>query len=92
MNSHHSTATKSPVFVNVLVNQTAFLGSNVTFNSTATGYPKPNITCQKENDSGSVQYNPAAKNLTGDGNSTSSQLVITEVKSKDYGFAVEISK
>ena len=85
MNSYHSSDTKSPEFVNVPVNQTAFLGSNVTFNRTATGYPKPTITWQKENDSGSLQYNPAAKSLRGDANSTSSQLVITEVKSKDYG-------
>ena len=85
MNSHHSADTKSPEFVNVPVNQTAFLGSNVTFNCTASGYPKPTITWRKDNDSRSVQYNPTAKILTGDGNSIFSQLVITEVKSKDYG-------
>ena len=85
MISHHSADTKSPEFVNVPVNQTASLGSNVTFNCTASGYPKPTITWQKDNDSVSVQYNPSANNLTGDGTSTFSQLLITEVKSKDYG-------
>lgn len=76
---------KSPEIVNVPVNQTAVLGSNVTFNCTATGYPKPTITWVKENDSSSVQYNPTPEILTGDGNSIFSQLVITEVKSNDYG-------
>ena len=85
MNSDHSADTKIPEFVNVPVNQTAFLGSNVTFNCTASGYPKPTITWEKDHDSGSVQYNPTAEILTGDGNSIFSQLVITDVKSKDYG-------
>ena len=85
MNSHHSADTKSPEFLNVPVSQTAILGSNVTFNCTATGYPKPTITWAKENDSGPVLYNPTAEILTGDGNSIFSQLVITEVKSRDYG-------
>ncbi|XP_020628948.1 peroxidasin homolog isoform X2 [Orbicella faveolata] len=76
---------KSPEIVNVPVNQTAVLGSNVTFNCTATGYPKPTITWVKENDSSSVQYNSTPEILTGDGNSIFSQLVITEVKSNDYG-------
>ena len=67
------------------MNQTAVLGSNVTFNCTATGYPKPNITWAKDNDSGSFQYNLKEKILTDDGNSSFSQLVITDVKSKDYG-------
>jgi len=57
----------------------------VTFNCTATGYPKPTITWVKENDSSSVQYNSTPEILTGDGNSIFSQLVITEVKSNDYG-------
>ena len=85
MRSFHFVDTKRLEFVNVPANQTAFLGSNVTFNCTATGYPKPTITWEKVNDSGFVQYNPTAEILTSDGNSTSSQLVITEVKSKDYG-------
>ena len=82
MNSHHSAATKSPEFVNAPVNQTAFLGSNVTFNCTASGYPKPTITWAMDNDSVSVQYNTTAEILTGDGNSIFSQLAITDVKSK----------
>ena len=85
MNSHHSAATKSPEFVNTPVNKTAFLGSNVTFNCTARGYPKPAITWAMDNDSGSVQYNPKAEILTGDGNSIFSQLAITGVNSKNYG-------
>ena len=85
MSSFHFVDTKRLEFVNVPINQTAFLGSNVTFNCTATGYPKPTITWEKVNDSGSVQFNPTAEILTSDGNSIFSQLVITEVKRKDYG-------
>jgi len=77
--------TKSPEFVSVPVNQTAFLGSNVTFSCTATGFPKPTITWAKDNDSDSVQYSPRLKILTGDGNNSFSQLAIKEVKSEDYG-------
>lgn len=77
--------TKSPDFVRIPVNQTAFLGSNVTFSCTATGFPKPTITWAKDNDSGSVEYNPRLKILTGDGNNSFSQLAIKEVKSEDYG-------
>ena len=80
MNSHHSADTKSPEFVNVPVNQTAFLGSNVTLNCTASGYPKPVLLWRKDNDIGFIGDNPTGKILTGDGNSTFSQLVITEVK------------
>ena len=76
---------QSPEIVNVPVNQTAVLGSNVTFNCTATGYPKPNITWKKDNNSGSVEYKPTLTTLTGDGNNIFSKLVITEVKRKDYG-------
>jgi len=77
--------TKIPEFVSVPVKQTAFLGSNVTFNCTATGFPKPTITWAKDNHSDSVQYNPRLKILTGDGNNSFSQLAIKEVKIEDYG-------
>ena len=76
---------KRPEIVNGPANQTAAHGSNVTFNCTATGYPKPTITWEKDNNSGSVKYNPTPNIPTGDGNSIFSKLVITEVKSKDYG-------
>ena len=92
MSSFHSVDTKRLEFVNVPVNQTASLGSNVTFNCTATGYPKPTITWEKVNDSGSLQYNLTAEILTSDGNSIFSQLVITEVKSKDYGIYYCVAK
>ena len=85
MSSFHSVDTKRLEFVNVPVNQSAFLGSNVTFNCTVTGYPKPTITWEKINDSGSLEYNLTADILASDGNSIFSQLVIKEVKSKDYG-------
>ena len=88
MSSFHSVDTRHLEFVNVPVNQTASLGSNVTFNCTATGYPKPTILWQKVNDSGSVQYNLTAVTteiLPGDSNSIFSQLMITDVKRKDYG-------
>ena len=85
MNFHHS-AVKSPEFVNVPVNQTTFFRFNVTFNCSAIGNPRPTVIWAKDNDSDSIQYNPAADILTGDGGkSTFSQLVITEVKSKNYG-------
>ena len=57
----------------------------MTFNCTASGYPKPNITWEKVNNSGSVQYKPTPKILTVEGNRIFSQLLITEVKSEDYG-------
>ena len=85
MSFFHSVDTERLEFVNVPVNQTASLGSNVTFNCTASGYPKPTISWGKFNDSGSVQYNLTTEILPVNGNSTFSQLVITEVKSKDYG-------
>ena len=85
ISSFHSVDTKPIEFVDVPVNHNASLGSNMTFNCTATGYPKPTITWEKVNDSGSLQYNLTAEILTSDDNSIFSQLVITEVKSKDYG-------
>ena len=85
MNSHHPAVTKSAEIVNVPVDQTAFLGSNVTFNCTASGYPKPTITWRKDIGLGSLQDNSVAQMLTSDGNSIFSQLVITSVTNKDYG-------
>ena len=85
MSSFYSVDTERLGFVNVPLNQTAFLGSNVTFNCTATGNPKPTITWEKVNDSGSLEYNLTAEILTGQSNSIFSQLAIKEVKSKDYG-------
>ena len=85
MSFFHSVDTERLEFVNVPVNQTASLGSSVTFNCTVRGYPKPTISWEKVNDSGSVQYNLTTEILPGNGNSTFSHLVITEVKSKDYG-------
>lgn len=58
----------------------AVIGSNVTFNCTATGCPKPTITWKKDNDSHSIQ----AKVITDD-ETTLSQLVITGVTREDYG-------
>ena len=66
------------------MNQTAAIGSMVTFNCTVTGHPKPAITWTKDNDSHSVQSNPRAKVVTNDDKSHS-QLVITGVTSEDYG-------
>ena len=60
---------KRPEIVNVPAKQIAAHGSNVTFNCTATGYPKPNITWGKDNNSGSVKYNLTPNILRGDGNS-----------------------
>ncbi|XP_078346182.1 uncharacterized protein LOC144631592 isoform X3 [Oculina patagonica] len=69
-----------PVIVMDPVSQGAVIGSNVTFNCTATGYPKPKITWKKDNDSHFIQ----AKIITDD-EKTLSQLVITGVTREDYG-------
>ena len=95
MSCFHSVDTERLEFVNVPVNQTASLGSNATFNCTATGYPKPTILWEKVNDSGSVQYNLTAVTteiLPGDSNSIFSQLMITDVKRKDYGIYLCVAK
>ncbi len=68
----------------VPVSQSAGLGSNVTFNCTATGYPKPTITWTKNGNPYSVQSTPRAKVITDEGTSVS-QLLITGVTSDDYG-------
>ena len=66
------------------MNQTASIGSTVTFNCTATGHPKPTITWTKDNDAHSVQSSPRAQIIT-DYDKSLSQLVITGVTRKDYG-------
>ena len=73
-----------PEFGDVPVNQTASIGSTVTFNCTVTGHPKPTITWMKGNDSNSVQSSPRVKIIT-DNEEGLSQLVITGVTSEDYG-------
>ena len=86
MSSFHSVDTKRLEFIYLpVLHQAASLGSNVTFAIMATGYPKPTITWEKVNDSGSVQYNLTAGISRDFGVVFSSELVITEVKSKDYG-------
>ena len=66
------------------MNQTAVLGSNVTFSCTATGHPKPAVTWEKDNDLYSLELNPRAKVMT-DGNRSLSILVLIGIKSEDYG-------
>ena len=73
-----------PQFADVPANQTASIGSTVTFNCTVTGHPRPTITWTKDNDSHSVQSCPRAKIIT-DNDKGLSQLVITGVTSEDYG-------
>ena len=63
----------------VPVNQSAAIGSNASFNCSATGNPKPTITWIKGSDSVPIQ----AK-VENDDEKTLSQLVITRVTSKDY--------
>ena len=41
--------------------KTAFFGSNVTFNCSAAGLPKPNITWVKNNNSNAANSNPRAR-------------------------------
>ena len=66
------------------MNQSTALGSNVTFNCTVTGYPKPTIAWTKGNDSHSIESNVRVKIMTDDDKSWS-QLVISAVTREDYG-------
>ncbi|KAL9955832.1 hypothetical protein ACROYT_G037217 [Oculina patagonica] len=75
---------QNPDIIEVPMSQSAGFGSNVTFNCTATGYPKPTITWTKNGNPYSVQSNPRAKVITDEGKSVS-QLVITGVTSDDSG-------
>lgn len=75
---------RSPEIIQQPVNQTADLGSNVTFSCAATGHPKPDITWAKDNDLYSLEFNPRAKVMTKGGKNLS-QLVMTGIKSEDYG-------
>lgn len=72
-----------PEIVENPMNQSVFIGSNVTFNCTATGIPTPAISWMKNNDSSEVTSNVRA-NVQGDKNNHS-RLIITEVKKEDSG-------
>lgn len=65
-------------------NQSAFIGSNVTFNCTAMGRPTLAISWMKNNDSYAVTSNVRARVIPEDKNNHS-QLIITEVKMEDNG-------
>ena len=65
-------------------NQSAFIGSNVTFNCTATGLPTPAISWMKNNDSYAVTSNVRAR-VVPENKNNHSQLIITEVKIEDNG-------
>ena len=65
-----------------------FFGSNVTFNCSAAGLPKPNITWVKNNNSNAANSNPRARVipiLLDDKNIMQSQLSIRGVKEEDDG-------
>ena len=65
-----------------------FFGSNVTFNCSAAGLPKPNITWVKNNNSNAANSNPRARVipiLLDDKKIIQSQLSIREVKEEDDG-------
>lgn len=82
----HSTDTQLPEIVEDPVNQSAVAGSNVTLNCNASGRPKPTITWIKDNDLYAVQSNSRAQVIPVlDDKSSHSQLLITGVKSGDYG-------
>ena len=69
-------------------NQSAFIGSNVTFNCTAMGLPTPAISWMKNNDSYAVTSNVRAKVVPENNKSSTSnhsQLIITKVKIEDSG-------
>ena len=65
-------------------NRSANIGSNVTFNCTAIGDPKPTITWIKYNDTDFLKDNPRAKAVP-DLEKWHSQLIITGVATADYG-------
>ena len=65
-------------------NQSAFIGSNVTFNCTAMGLPTPAISWMKNNDSYAVTSNVRAR-VVSDNKNNHSQLIITKVKIEDNG-------
>lgn len=88
-NSSPPDTTKAPhlLFPEVVENpknQSAFIGSNVTFNCTATGLPTPAISWMKNNDSYAVTSNVRAR-VVPENKNNHSQLIITEVKIKDNG-------
>ncbi|CAH3144613.1 unnamed protein product, partial [Pocillopora meandrina] len=65
-------------------NQSALIGSNVTFNCTAMGLPTPAISWMKNNNSYAVTSNMRAR-VVSDNKNNHSQLIITEVKIEDGG-------
>ena len=65
-------------------NQSAFIGSNVTFNCTAMGLPTPAISWMKNNNSYAVTSNVRAR-VVSDNKNNHSQLIITKVKIEDNG-------
>lgn len=73
-----------PDFVEVPLNHSAGIQSNVTFSCKATGLPRPSITWTKDNDSDFLQSNPRARVIT-DVKKGHSQLIITGVNLEDYG-------
>ena len=78
----------APELIGVPRNQSADIGANVTFNCTATGFPKPTISWIKNNNSSALQSNLRVKfiNSTMDDKSIQSQLLlIIGVKMEDFG-------
>ena len=78
----------APKLVGVPRNQSADIGANVTFNCTASGFPKPTISWIKNNNSSALQSNLRVKfiNSTMDDKSIQSQLLlIIGVKMDDFG-------
>ncbi|XP_022777568.1 protein sax-3-like [Stylophora pistillata] len=77
------------------VNQTAFVGFNVTFNCSAAGLLEQTITWVKNNNSHAVNSNPRVKviriPLDGEG-VQQSQLSIKEVKEEDKGKYICVAK
>ena len=78
----------APKLIGVPRNQSADIGANVTFNCTASGFPKPTISWIKNNDSSALQSNLRVKfiNSPMDDKSIQSQLLlIIGVKMEDFG-------
>ncbi|CAH3104229.1 unnamed protein product, partial [Pocillopora meandrina] len=80
-NHYSKHCTRQSFAIEVPMNQSVYIDSNVTFDCNATGLPKPSISWIKNDDFHTLQSNSSAK----DKKSIHSELFITKVKKEDFG-------